>query len=582
MIRSSVKTRRTLTLETLERRSLLATVTTGFEDLSLSSNSYWNGPDPAGTNEPDPYGGSQPVKVGSFKSGGISFFNEYNPNYGSWGGFAYSNQNDTTTPGFGNQFSSYAGGGHGDANFGVGFGYYGSNGETAPFDPTNLAHLKTLPAMTLPVGAQISSAYVTNGTYPALDMLQGSGFAEPFGGPSGDEPDWFKLSAYGTDAAGNVVPGSAEIYLADYRFSDNSQDYILDDWALLDLSALVGARKIYFNVTSSDMGSFGMNTPGEFLIDAISYTLPHANRAPVLDNSLDPTLGTIAEDATNPASRRVSALLAGAVSDPDAGAERGIAITGAGSANHGTWQYTVDGGENWSPLGVPSPTEALLLNANLNTRVRFIPNANFHGQVKLFYRAWDQTRGTPLGTLPASGAGNFSGSTSLSAALESAVLTIRSVNDRPILGSIEGSIGYKNSAPGIVVSNSATVSDVDGGNFAGGKLLVRVSDGSHVSNRIELGGALFTIDANNNVVRRDAVNGDKIIGTLNLNGGRGFTKFEVAFNANATVGYAQQLVRALRFRTENGNSTSDRTLSFSLFDGDGGVSDTRTKTVLVS
>ena len=80
-----------------------------FDDLPLAPNSHWNGPDPAGTDEPDPFGGPLPVKVGSFTSGGVKFGNEYNTNYDSWGGFAYSNQTDNTTPGFGNQFSAFTG-----------------------------------------------------------------------------------------------------------------------------------------------------------------------------------------------------------------------------------------------------------------------------------------------------------------------------------------------------------------------------------------------------------------------------------------------------------------------------------------
>ena len=155
-------------------------------------------------------------------------------------------------------------------------------------------------------------------------------------------------------------------------------------------------------------------------------------------------------------------------------------------------------------------------------------------------------------------------------------LNVTPVNDAPVLGGIEGTVGYTNDDPAVAVAPAATVQDLDNANLAGGKLTIRVVAGSDTSNRIELGGGLFTLDAENNVLR-DGV----AIGTLNANGGRGFTKFEVTFNAEALPGYVQQLLRAIRFRTEGGASTVPRELSFKLTDGLGG-SATATKTVEVS
>jgi hypothetical protein len=110
---------------------------------------------------------------------------------------------------------------------------------------------------------------VTNTTYAALSMLQGDGFAKKFGGTSGDDPDWFKLTVYGTDTTGNVLSNAVSLFLADYR---DASDYIVDQWTLLDLSPLADAHRLYFNLTSSDVGDYGMNTPGYFAIDNISMT----------------------------------------------------------------------------------------------------------------------------------------------------------------------------------------------------------------------------------------------------------------------------------------------------------------------
>lgn len=127
------------------------------------------------------------------------------------------------------------------------------------------------------------------------------------------------------------------------------------------------------------------------------------------------------------------------------------------------------------------------------------------------------------------------------------------------------------------------MTDVDNVSFAGGKLTVLATSGFHGSNRIELGGTLFNLNTSTReITRRDLVNGDKVIGTLNVNGGVGLTNFEVTFNGNATPGFIQQLMRALCFRTTSATSIERRILSFTLEDGSGGTSNVLTKAIRVS
>ncbi len=246
-----------------------------FEDFLLAAESHYNGPDPNGIDVIGQFGST--VRVGSFFSGGVEFVNHYDLDFGSWARFAVSNETDTTTPGFTNQFSAYpgSGAGTGSDNYGVGFGFDNLQPnlfDPTPFDPTNVDHLLGLPTLHLPDGYQIESALFTNTTYTALSMLIGDPFAKKFGGISGDDPDFFKLSVFGIDAGGQALPIEVELYLADYRFSDNSLDYILSDWTYLDLSALSEAVSLHFNVSSSDVGDFGMNTPGYFAIDNLTLT----------------------------------------------------------------------------------------------------------------------------------------------------------------------------------------------------------------------------------------------------------------------------------------------------------------------
>lgn len=187
-----------------------------------------------------------------FVSRGTAFSNQYTDwggGWESWTGFAYSNKSDTTTPGYGNQFSAITGSGIG------GGGIYGVSYVGGPGDATVL-----LPAGFTPLGV-----FVTNTTYAYWSMRTGDLFAKKFGGSDGNDADWFKLTAFGYSGA--QPTGWAEIYLADYRFADNSQDYILSQWTWFDLSPLGSADRIVFQLESSDVGPWGMNTPAYFALD---------------------------------------------------------------------------------------------------------------------------------------------------------------------------------------------------------------------------------------------------------------------------------------------------------------------------
>ena len=65
------------------------------------------------------------------------------------------------------------------------------------------------------MGKVIDGMYVTNGTYAYLSMLNGDAYAKKFGGVSGNDPDWFKLTIrkwYN----GILANDSVTFYLADY------------------------------------------------------------------------------------------------------------------------------------------------------------------------------------------------------------------------------------------------------------------------------------------------------------------------------------------------------------------------------
>ena len=234
----------------------------GFEDVgaTLSIGSAFNGPDPSGTSITGPF--DDTVVVGSFQSETLTFNNSHSLDFGSWNQWAYSNANDTTTPGFTNQFSSFAGGGaEGSSTFGIGF-----PDQSNVFEPPTISRDSS-------DMRQFKSLMVTNTTYAALSMRDGDAFAKRFGGASGNDPDFLLLTITGKDADDNSI-GTVDFYLADYRSNDNSLDYIVDEWTDVDLRSIADARSLEFSVTSSDVGPFGINTPAYFAVDHITLARP--------------------------------------------------------------------------------------------------------------------------------------------------------------------------------------------------------------------------------------------------------------------------------------------------------------------
>jgi len=211
------------------------------------------------------YNGSSAARVGqptNFTSHTATFSNQFT-NFGGgccWQGWADSQTTDTTTPGFVNQYSAIAGSGaFGSRTYGVAFtgGQVGAQADVS--------------RITFAAPVSLKGAYFTNTTYAALSMRDGDSFAKKFGGPSGNDPDYFILTITGRDSQ-NAVTGSVEFALADYRFADPALDYIVSNWTFVDLSSLGEVAALEFSLDSSDQ-SFGfLNTPSYFAMDNLTFT----------------------------------------------------------------------------------------------------------------------------------------------------------------------------------------------------------------------------------------------------------------------------------------------------------------------
>ncbi len=217
-----------------------------FENLALVPDTFWNGSDLSG----------------GFNSGNARFANSYDTTYQAWSGFSYSNMSDSTTPGYGNQYSAITAAG------------YGGSGNYAVADEYGNAKIYLTGTAT---GGMAAGFYVTNATLDYLSMLNGDAFAKKFG-PN----DWLKLTAKAW-YNGVLKNDSVDFYLADFRFADTTQNYILKTWQWVNLSTLGNADSIIFHLSSTDNSQYGMNTPAYFCIDNFT-TADRSNPAPVVSD----------------------------------------------------------------------------------------------------------------------------------------------------------------------------------------------------------------------------------------------------------------------------------------------------------
>ena len=203
---------------------------------TMAPASYWNGSNNAG----------------GFTAGGAFFNNSYfydtTYNYESWTGFAYSNITNTTTTDYTNQFSAITGGGILGA---------GSNFALAYDDSSNASFID------LPDANRPDAMTITNTTYAYYTMLNGDQFSKKF-----TNSDWFLLTITGYAGAGATgsTTGVVNTYLA-------NNGTIVNSWKSVSLTSLgSNTKSLGFELTSTDNGVYGMNTPAYFALGAVQIS----------------------------------------------------------------------------------------------------------------------------------------------------------------------------------------------------------------------------------------------------------------------------------------------------------------------
>jgi hypothetical protein len=118
-----------------------------------------------------------------------------------------------------------------------------------------------------------AGVYVCNHPWPYYGCEHGDGFGTSFA-----EGDYFELTAVGVGADGEQR--SVSINLVEFR---NGELHALNDWTYFDLSSLGEVTSVYFTMSSTDMGPYGMNTAAYFCMDKFQVKVDYPTSVNTVD-----------------------------------------------------------------------------------------------------------------------------------------------------------------------------------------------------------------------------------------------------------------------------------------------------------
>jgi hypothetical protein len=237
--------KKTITILSLALTSLVAnsqTVVADFETFTLTTNSFYKD-----TNDV-PFQTNNAIFRYEWTGGPFPYWS---------GGFSYTNVQDSSTATSSNLYGNKALKGYNNSNNFV-IGKPGS-------------FIKLIAPQN-----KVDGFYITNTTFTYKTIRNGNMFSRKFGDttgtktgtlyPQGGYPDYFKITAKGY-LNGAMKTDSSVVFLADYRFTSNSMDFVSDTWQWFNTSNLGQIDSLTFKMYSSDVGQYGINTPLFFSLD---------------------------------------------------------------------------------------------------------------------------------------------------------------------------------------------------------------------------------------------------------------------------------------------------------------------------
>ena len=129
--------------------------------------------------------------------------------------------------------------------------------------------------VSLPAATRVDGMFVTNNTYAYLAVANGNDGQQPGNPPlfvkgPFEAGDWFLLEIVGRDVQG-AETGRVPFYLADFR---DGASVVIDQWTWVPLAGLGDqVASLAFELSSTDSGMFGMNTPAYFAMDNLTIEM---------------------------------------------------------------------------------------------------------------------------------------------------------------------------------------------------------------------------------------------------------------------------------------------------------------------
>ncbi|MBO8087685.1 MAG: DUF4347 domain-containing protein, partial [Marichromatium sp.] len=313
--------------------------------------------------------------------------------------------------------------------------------------------------------AQIPSNTAPVTTLPATPSIAEDSGANAIGGLSIADDDSDDQSVTLTASNGTIAltaNGGATV-----TDNDGSDGTLAFNGTLAQVNAALG--NLTFTPSADFAGNAGLrmqtddgNGGGDD--DTLSITVTAVNDAPSF--SAGATLGTVAEDSTDPAGATVSSLMGAVFTDTaDSDALAGIVI-GADAANgvsEGRWQYSTDNGSTWYDVGTVSTSAGLLLDTS--AKLRFVPVADYNGNPgALTVFAVDDSSATTFtsgATRQTFDTTSDDATSRVSASGVALGTTIGAVNDAPTVSAPGSALAHTEGTPLTIQGTGFSVSDPD-------------------------------------------------------------------------------------------------------------------------
>ncbi|MDG4596875.1 MAG: tandem-95 repeat protein [Candidatus Contendobacter sp.] len=406
---------------------------------------------------------------------------------------------------------------------------------------------------------------------PAVDTTTGNLTYTPTAGASGSATITVTLSDSGSGVAPNVNTSAAQTFLITVTAVDDPP-VAVNDPATVAEDAPATAIDVLTNDTDPDGGPKSIASVTQPTNGTVVNNTTNVTYQPNADYCNAPpgtTLDTFTYTLTPGSSTATVTVTVTCVDDPPAAVDDPATVdedSGVNTINVLANDTDPDAGPKLIN-SVTQPTNGTVVITNGGADLTYQPNANY----------CNNPPGTTLDT--------FTYTLTPGSSTATVSVTVNCLNDAPVIALPGPTVAYDTVTP-VILDATATVIDIDSPNFDTGVLAANVTTNCENDDRIgvrDQGAGVGNISVSGLTVRYDFGSGPVAIGTI-------ATEFNCAtpavptlaitLNATADLTATQALLRNLTYFSAVASPTgTTRTVAVVLTDGDGGTSNTATKTV---